>query len=187
LFTFGCQRRTHTDNAPTAVPSPTRTAPPRQTRFTLHDVDGRTTSLTLQKGHLEIGRVTQPKILLHFFTTQADVCRAMLPYLSDLQRKNAQSLFVLGVVVPDGPDAKRLRTFMEQNDATFFIAEGSDNNALMRTVAADLSLEENYPLPLTVLFDRGHYVTHYEGVVPIEMIRHDLDRNHTHSTKEIRP
>jgi len=147
----------------------------QQTFFTLTDIDNRTTTLNLENGQLRLDRVVQPYLLLHLFSTRVDLCRAMLPYLSDLQRKHSKDLFVLGIVLPERLDIPSLRRFMRQNDATFFVSGTSDNPALGRAIATMLKLGLNYPLPLTVLFHHGQYVTHYEGITPIEMIQHDLN------------
>ena len=98
----------------------------------------------------------------------------MLPYLSNLQRKESKWLFVLGIVVPETIDILTLRAYMQQNDATFFISRTPDNRPLAAAIAAQVHAGANYPLPLTVLFDHGRYITHYEGITPIEMIRNDL-------------
>ncbi len=172
LLIVGCSRH----DTPSSV-SNTHLKPadkPAQTSFVLTDIDGRSTTLSLQDGQLRLSRVVQPRVLLHFFSTRADLCRAMLPYLSDLQRKESKHLFILGIIVPETIDTPTLRTYMHRNDATFFISRTPDNRPLAAAIAAQVHAGANYPLPLTVLFDHGHYITHYEGITPIEMIRSDL-------------
>lgn len=98
----------------------------------------------------------------------------MLPYLTELQREQSRHLFVLGIVVPESLEMETLRTYMHQNNSSFFISNALDNAIFGRTVAKMLTLGNDYPLPLTVVFAHGKYLTHYEGVTPIEMIRTDL-------------
>lgn len=166
LFISGCTQQNASSHA-SLVDKP-------QTAFTLTDIDHRSTTLTLENDRLHLSRVVQPYVLLHFFSTRADLCRAMLPYLSDLQREQSRRLFVLGIVVPESLETETLRTYMRQNDSSFFISNAPDNATLGRTVAKMLKLGSDYPLPLTVVFAHGKYLTHYEGVTPIEMIRTDL-------------
>jgi len=172
LLIVGCSR--HDSVASTQKKRLVLTNQPTQTSFVLTDIDGRSTTLSLRDGQLRLSRVVQPRVLLHFFTTRADLCRAMLPYLSNLQRKESKWLFVLGIVVPETIDIPTLRAYMQQNDATFFISRTPDNRPLAAAIAAQVHAGANYPLPLTVLFDHGRYITHYEGITPIEMIRNDL-------------
>jgi len=172
LFIIGCSRH-HTK---TISPEPGQLIEVKKpTTFTLTDIDERSTTLHLKNRQLQLSRVVQPRILLHFFSTRADLCRAMLPYLSNLQHKRDKDLFVLGIVIPEHIDTPSLRRYMRRTGTTFFVSQSPDNRALGDTIASMLKLDSNYPLPLTVLFDHGHYVTHYEGVTPIEMIRSDLD------------
>ena len=37
-----------------------------------------------------------------------------------------------------------------------------------------LGLPKDFPMPLTILFVRGKYFTHYEGMIPEEMIESDI-------------
>jgi hypothetical protein len=172
LFIIGCSQ---SDTATSSGDHPILTEAKPQTSFALTDIDGRTTTLTLRNGQLRLSRVVQPRIILHLFSTRADLCRAMLPYLSDLQRKRGKSLFLLGIAVPESLDTVSLRDYMRQNDTTFFVSASPDNRALGKAIASMLKWGSNYPLPLTVIFDHGKYITHYEGVTPIEMIRNDLN------------
>jgi len=172
LFIIGCSRH---QSARTSPESSSRLEAKPKHAFTLTDIDERNTTLSLKQGQLRLSRVVQPHILLHFFSTRADLCRAMLPYLSNLQHKRNKDLFVLGIVMPEKIDTLSLRQYMHRTGTTFFVSRSPDNRALGDTIASMLKLGSNYPLPLTVLFDHGRYVTHYEGITPIEMIRSDLD------------
>jgi len=166
---FGCSSKDrNTDQVHS--PAPVK----RQESFTLTDIDGRSTTLSLHEGHLRLQRVTQPVVLLYLFSTRAELCRAMLPDLSDLQHAHRREIFVLGIVVPETLDKASLRKYMHQNHTTFFISNAPDNAALASALSDMLQLGENYPLPTTLLFDQGRLVQDYEGITPIEMIRSDL-------------
>jgi len=173
LFILGCKRDDTAASQETRPPARVQQSLPDS--FVLTDIDARKTTLTLRHDLLHLSRVAQPTVLLHFFSTRADLCRAMLPYLSTLQRDHAKRLFVLGIVVPESINATSLRTYMRRNDATFFISHAQDNRLLAQKCVSMLKLDTNYPLPLTILFDHGHYITHYEGITPVEMIRNDLN------------
>jgi len=76
--------------------------------------------------------------------------------------------------VPESIGTPALKTYMRTNQATFFISNAADNGPLVNAIVSMLSLGSDYPLPLTVVFGHGRYVTHYAGNTPIEMIRNDL-------------
>jgi len=182
LFINGCSQQQSAQaslsNNPLIEAAPKRT-------FVLTDIDDRNTTLSLKQDRLQLSRVVQPYVLLHFFSTHVDLSRGMLPYLSALQREH-RHLFVLGVVVPESIDTPSLRQYMRQTKTTFFVSRSPDNLALGNAIASMLKLAPNYSLPLTVLYHRGHYVAHYEGVTPIEMIRSDLNKSVADSGEKLR-
>ena len=98
----------------------------------------------------------------------------MIPYLSQLQRAHRKEIFVLGLVVPEDLDTSALRRFMQRNQSTFFISSSPDNGPLASAFADMLQLGSNYPLPTTLVFERGKRIADYEGITPIEMIQNDL-------------
>lgn len=149
--------------------------------FDLTDVDWRTTHVHIENDRVTFDHIGQSKMLIHLFSTRADLCRIQLPYLNDLQRHHPE-WFVLGIVVPEAIDAKTLRRYMLREGITFFISHTPDNVPFARWLAHKAQLGENYPLPLTFLFENGNYVTHYEGITPVEMIEYDLRTLHTNST-----
>ena len=162
--------------------------PPTQTIFDLVDVDGRHARIHFVDGHLHGERIAQPNILIHLFSPDEEIERVMLPWLSRLQRRHARELFVIGITLPHPLNPEALRRFMRQNGATFFIARSPDNAplafALLRMVQWS---RERYPLPTTFLFRNGAYVTHYEGLTPIEMIRNDLAPSPTTAKGDTHP
>jgi hypothetical protein len=172
LWTAGCTRH---DDADTHHPDTTRRAAlPQQNSFHLTDVDGRTTILTRIGDRIQMTRIAQPIVVLHFLTTRTPQCRAMLPALDDLQRHDARRVFVLGIVVPETIDPQTLRSYMRRNGAHFFISLAPDNIPLEKSITSMVQ-SHTHDRPLTVIFDHGRYRMHYEGVTPIEMIRSDLN------------
>ncbi len=182
LLLFGCG-----SDPQDQTPQP-KLSPPAQTIFDLTDVDERHARIHFVDGHLHGEQIAQPNILIHLFSPDEDTERVMLPWLSRLQRQHAQDLFVIGITLPHALDPGPLRHFMRRNGATFFIARSPDNVpfafALLRMVQWS---EERYPLPMTFLFRNGTYVTHYEGLTPIEMIRNDLTPSPTTAKGDTRP
>ncbi len=142
--------------------------------FALNDLNDSNYSITIVNKHIEISHVDQKLILLNFFATWCPPCKSEIPYLADLQKKYDASLFIAGILVNDTPDKKTLETFTEAYGVNYFISNSKDNNALGKLAAKRLQLDEDFPIPLTILFKNGNYYSHYEGAVPVEMLEHDI-------------
>jgi hypothetical protein len=63
---------------------------------------------------------------------------------------------------------------MAKNQVNYFISNGVNNDAYANLLANTLHLPNNFSIPLTVMYVKGEYFTHYEGSVPVEMIEYDI-------------
>ena len=111
---------------------------------------------------------------MNFFATWCPPCKSEIPYLADLQKKYDGTLFIAGILVNDSLDKKTLKAFIEEYGINYFISRAQDNNTLVKLAVKRLQLDENFPIPLTILFKNGNYYSHYEGAVPVEMLEHDI-------------
>lgn len=118
--------------------------------------------------------VKAPVLLVNFFSTWCPTCRGEIPYFEDLQKKYKNELFIAGILVNDDANTTKLKTFADTYHAHYFISNDPKNRYVTAKVRAALNLDENFTLPLTVLYRYGKYYTHYEGAVPVEMIDHDI-------------
>lgn len=119
---------------------------------------------------------TQPIVLVNLFATWCPPCIGEIPYLNDLQKKYKEDLFVVGVLTHDSIMQDALDTFMAKNQINYFISNGTSNDAFANLLAMTLNLPENFSIPLTVMYVKGEYFTHYEGTVPVEMIEYDIEQ-----------
>jgi len=142
--------------------------------FALNDLNDSNRSISIVNKHIEISHVKQELILLNFFATWCPPCKSEIPYLADLQKKYDGTLFIAGILVNDTPDKKTLKAFIEEYGINYFISRAQDNNTLVKLAVKRLQLDENFPIPLTILFKNGNYYSHYEGAVPVEMLEHDI-------------
>ena len=142
--------------------------------FQLSDMNDTNHSITLDYKHIDISDVSEKIILLNFFATWCPPCKGEMPYLADLKKKYEGKLFIAGILVNDTPDKEHLQTFLKESEVNYFISNSSQNDALADLAAKRLKLGENFPIPLTILFKNGHYYSHYEGAVPVEMLEHDI-------------
>jgi len=160
-------------HSPSMEPVP-GTRQPR--RFHIRDIDNRETLLMFQgtTGHFQ--RIRQPIVLLTLFSDWCPPCRGMLPYLSRLQQSNRDDLFVIGILLRSDLDQQGVRRFMKRYATNFFISLHPDNEALAAYLVRQLELDEDYPLPLTLIFKNGKYVMNIRGAVPYEMLQTLVDQ-----------
>jgi len=142
--------------------------------YTLSDMNDTNHSITIENKYIEISNVSEPIIIINFFATWCPPCKGEIPYLVDLQKKYEGKLFIAGVLVNDTPDKEALESFLKTYDVNYFVSNSSQNNDLSKLAIAKLKLPKDLPLPLTILFKGGHYYSHYEGAVPVEMLEYDI-------------
>ena len=142
--------------------------------FILKDFKGEAHTLTINHKNISIKDITSPVLLINLFTTSSLPCKGMIPYLSDLQKKYKHDLFTLGIFINEPQNEKNIKTFIQEHNIDYFIATGKNNSTFVKTIRKGLQLQENFSLPLTILYKEGNYYIYYEGATPIEMIEHDI-------------
>jgi len=151
-----------------------RTVPSLKPFFTLGSQDGTTHTVSIEENRLVFQDISQPIVILHFFATWSLPCQGEAPYLSDLQKKFPQKVFVAGILLHPDDHLQELETFIRENHADYFISSGSENDRFTQKIIDRLHMPEILPVPLTVIYNKGRYARHYEGAVPIEMVEHDI-------------
>jgi thiol-disulfide isomerase/thioredoxin len=142
--------------------------------FCLCDIKEQNHTVSVEEKQLFFKDISQPIVIIHFFSPWSLPCKAEVPYLSDLQKKYPKELFILGILLNPKDHADELGTFIQENHADYYISESKENNAFTRKILKQLHLPDIMPIPLTVIYRNGHYYRHYEGAIPIEMIEHDI-------------
>ena len=146
--------------------------------FFLEDTKGLVHSLTLSKGKLLFHKSTQGIVLVHIFATWCNPCEGMVASLSDIHKKYTKDVFVVAVPTHDLADKKEINTFINDAKAEYFISYAKDNedfvSLVIASLAKEIDLDKNYAIPLTIMYVEGNYFTHYEGLVPMEMIVYDI-------------
>lgn len=143
--------------------------------FVLSDMHDHNHTFHIEHKHITLSGVEKPIVLLHFFATWCPPCQGEAPYLADLQKKYDKELFVLGLLVNDSPSDANLTAFRKAYGVNYFISNTKENAAVHALATEKLQLPADHPLPLTILFKKGHYYSHYEGAVPVEMLEYDIN------------
>jgi len=169
----GCSDK-DSNNAETEEQNQTNVLPRSPSRFTITDIDKRSTTVSIDQHRLAVAKIRQPIVMINLFAPWSPPSCGMIPYLDALQKKYPKELFVISIVVNSTMTDQDLREFMKKQNASYFISNGRDNDALGLRLAHFLKLKNNYPIPLTILFKNGEYNRHYIGATPIEMINADI-------------
>ena len=118
----------------------------------------------------------KPIIMLNLFATWCPPCVGQIAHLNDLQKKYKKELLITGILTHDDIDKPSLETFMAKQQVNYFISNTKENDAFAQRLAKELQLDENFSIPLSVIYVDGEYFTHYEGSVPVEMIEYDIQQ-----------
>ena len=145
-------------------------------KYTIQDIDNRRSTLEFYPDHVVFRKIRQPIVLLYIFSDRCAPCRGMLPYMGDLQKKNARDLFEIGILVHSDTNRTAVRNMMHRYEAPFFISIHPDNESLAESLAREHNLSDNYPLPLTLIYKHGKYVMHIAGAAPYEMLQSLIDQ-----------
>jgi len=177
----GCEEKTHTsDNNSSSLSSENNqsTLAKKSEHFSFHlsDINDVNHTVGIENKNITISGVKEKLIILNFFSTWCPPCQGQIPYLEDLQKKYKGTLFIAGILVNDPSNKEKLQHFFSQYAVHYFVASHGENAAFIKLASKKLELGENFPLPLTILFKNGHYYSHYEGAVPVEILEHDIKK-----------
>ena len=142
--------------------------------FLLADQHGIQYHISIENEHLQLKDESTPLIILNFFSTWSIPCRGEAPYLTQLEEEYAPDVLVIGILLHPDDHLDTLENFIKENNADFFISSSSDNDRFAAKVTETLGLSNMIPIPLTVMYHHGTYARHYEGAVPVEMLKHDI-------------
>ena len=144
--------------------------------FTLSNQAGEKYTATVHNQEMKLSNVTQDIVLIHIFATWCTPCIGEITYLNDLQSKYNDELFIASVLAYDAIELKHLNDFIDKYHINYYLSDGVQNDAFITLLAATLSLPQNFSIPLSIMYVNGQYFTHYEGLVPIEMIEYDIEQ-----------
>ncbi|CAA6821773.1 MAG: Putative lipoprotein thiredoxin [uncultured Sulfurovum sp.] len=119
--------------------------------------------------------IQQPIVIVNVMSTWCPPCRGQIPHLSKLQQKFKENLFVMATLVHDDISSKKLNKFIIAQKMLFYIAVNQNENLkFLNMLTPKLGLNKDFPMPLSIVFVKGKYFTHYEGMIPEEMIESDI-------------
>jgi len=153
-----------------------KSIPKIKSRFTITDIDNRSTTISFANKLLKVSKIAQPIVVINIFSDWSPPSRGMIPYLNDLQQEYQKDLFMIGILANSDMNNTGLREFMKEHSISYFISNSDDNDELAKRIANSLMLDDNYPVPLTVVIKDGEYKVYYVGATPAEMIKSDIEQ-----------
>lgn len=144
--------------------------------FTLINSENERNQITISNQKIVLQHNEKPIIMLNLFATWCPPCTGQIAYLNDLQKKHQKELAIVGILTHDDIDKASLETFMAKQQVNYFISQAKDNDSFTERLANELHLDEDFSIPLSVIYVDGEYFTHYEGSVPVEMIEYDIQQ-----------
>ena len=121
--------------------------------------------------------IKQSIVILNIMSTWCPPCRGQIPHLSKLQQKFKDNVFVISTLVHDDIEQEELEKFIIAQKILYYVSvTQSENLKFIERLTPKLGLPKDFPMPLTIVFVRGKYFTHYEGMIPEEMIESDINQ-----------
>jgi len=149
--------------------------PKKEYNYTFSDLNDHITTLHVKNDIYNFTNIKQSIVMVSLFSTWCPPCRGQIPHLSNLQKKFKKNLFILSALVHDDIKKEELNKFIIAEKVKFFVStKQKENLQFAHMITPKLGLKKDFPLPLMILFVNGKYFTHYEGIMPEEMIESDI-------------
>jgi thiol-disulfide isomerase/thioredoxin len=154
---------------------PPKKIPTKEYHYEFKNLKGQVNTLDITNDIYNFKNIKQSIIILNIMSTWCPPCRGQIPHLSKLQQKFKENVFVMSTLVYDDISTKELKKFNIAEKILFYVSITQDENLkFIDMLTPKLGLSKDFPLPLTIVFVRGKYFTHYEGMIPEEMIESDI-------------
>ena len=148
---------------------------PKEYHYEFKNLEGQTSILDIKNDLYNFKNIEQEIVLINIMSTWCPSCRGQIPHLSKLQQKFKKNLFVISMLVHDDILKKKLNKFIIAQKILYYVSVTQEENLnFTERILPRLGLTKEFPMPLTIVFIRGKYFTHYEGMIPEEMIESDI-------------
>ncbi len=136
----------------------------------LQSIDGKSIEIDKIEKGFSFSGFEDKAVLLNFFVSWCPPCKAEIPHLNNLQKKYADKLEIIGVLLEE-KSKEDIAKIVEQYEIAFRVTYGKANFKLAKKVG-DVGA-----IPFMILYDKkGQYATHYVGAVPEEMMDIDIQK-----------
>ena len=154
--------------------SPQKTLP-IEYHFEFKNLKNQVSILDIKNDVYNFKNIKQSIVIFNIMATWCPPCRGQIPHLTKLQQKFKKNVFVMSALVHDDISKEKLDKFTIAQKALYYLSTNQNENLkFVNMIIPKLRLSEDFPMPLTILFYKGKYFTHYEGMIPEEMIESDI-------------
>jgi len=151
--------------------------PVEEYKYEFKDLKQQSNLLHIKNDIYDFKNIKQPIVIVSIMSTWCPPCRGQIPHLSKLQQKFKENLFVMATLVHDDMNEEKLNKFIIAQKMLFYLSTNQEENIkFVNMITPKLGLTQDFPMPLTLVFVRGKYFTHYEGMIPEEMIESDINQ-----------
>lgn len=148
---------------------------PKEYYYQFKNLKDQLNTLNIKNDIYDFKNIKQSIVIVNIMSTWCPPCRGQIPHLSKLQQKFKENVFVMSTLVHDDISKEKLDKFIIAQKILFYVSvTQSENLKFINTLAPKLGLSKDFPMPLTIVFVGGKYFTHYEGMIPEEMIESDI-------------
>lgn len=145
--------------------------------YEFKNLKGQLNSLEIKNDIYNFKNIKQPIVIITIMSTWCPPCRGQIPHFSKLQHKFKENLFVMATLVHDDISKEKLNKFVIAQKMLFYLSVTQEENLkFVNMITPKLGLNNDFPMPLTIVFVRGKYYTHYEGMIPEEMVESDINQ-----------
>jgi len=150
---------------------------PQEYHYKFKNLKGDVSILDVKNDIYNFKNIKQPIVIINAMSTWCPPCRGQLPHLSKLQQKFKENVFVMATLVHDDISNEKLEKLLIAEKTLFYLSvTQEENQKFINMLLPKLRLSSDFPMPLTILFSNGKYFTHYEGMIPEEMIESDIQQ-----------
>lgn len=167
-------------NHPSKERTPIRTELPKVPiiyNYEFKNLKNQLNALEIKNDIYNFKNIKQPIVIMTIISTWCPPCRGQIPHLSKLQKKFKENLFVMATLVHDDISKEQLNKFIIAQKMLIYLSITQEENLkFLNMITPRLGLSKDIPMPLTLVFVKGKYFTHYEGMIPEEMIESDINQ-----------
>ena len=145
--------------------------------FEFEDSKKQANILDIKDDKYTFKNIKQPIVIITVMATWCPPCRGQIPHLSKLQQKFKENVFIISTIIHDDIPTEKLNKFIIAQKMLFYVSTNQKENLrFTEMITPKIGLSKDFPMPLTLVFVHGKYFTHYEGMIPQEMIESDINQ-----------
>ena len=167
LFFAGCDSKDKNENQEGTKVEEVK----QRTDFALTTTDGKTINLNYENNKLTIKEYPGKLVLVNFFATWCQPCKAEIPNLVNLQNYYKNDFVVISLLLEDGKSNEELNEFAKSFDINYEISNTRENFEFAKALGGVKSIPTMY-----MIDKESNIFQKYVGLVPFEMMEIDIKK-----------